>query len=189
VFFSEYGCNIGGPRIFQETLAIYSPTMTRVFSGGIAYEFFEGKNRYGLVKLETITDGEFGLVKLDQTGDKEEETPVKLEDFHNLKARLQDCTEDPSTDWEWASGPAVAEKEKARFPKQTTSWRAGTELPESPVNWALARERFENERWVDIKKQLQGEIMENLIQAMQTQLGLHQPGGSSWKWRREQPAQ
>ncbi|KXJ96388.1 Glucanosyltransferase-domain-containing protein [Microdochium bolleyi] len=51
VFFSEYGAQIGQPRIFEETRALYSPAMTGVFSGGIVYEWFYGSNRYGLVNL------------------------------------------------------------------------------------------------------------------------------------------
>lgn len=50
VFFAEYGCNLpdgAANRIFQETAALYSDTMTEVFSGGIVYMFFEEANDYG----------------------------------------------------------------------------------------------------------------------------------------------
>ncbi|KAH7039933.1 Glucanosyltransferase-domain-containing protein [Microdochium trichocladiopsis] len=55
VFFSEYGAQCGKPRIFRETAtALYTPAMTRTFSGGIVYEFLMGKNLYGLVKLRRL---------------------------------------------------------------------------------------------------------------------------------------
>lgn len=44
-FFSEYGNNANRPRDFGETAAMLSsPAMTKVFSGGFAYEFWEGHN-------------------------------------------------------------------------------------------------------------------------------------------------
>jgi hypothetical protein len=53
VFFAEYGCNTnaGGAakRTFQETGALYSSEMNKVFSGGIVYEYFEETNDYGIV--------------------------------------------------------------------------------------------------------------------------------------------
>ena len=51
IFMSEYGANIPNPRLFQETLALYSPQMSQVFSGGCAYTFWEAANSYGLVDL------------------------------------------------------------------------------------------------------------------------------------------
>jgi hypothetical protein len=132
VFFSEYGCNlgghqiygcdIGGRRIFQETSSIYSPAMTRVFSGGVVYEFFEGDSHYGLVKLE-------------KAGGHTQPTATKLNDFYKLKERLSACKDRPSTDWEWASRAAVAEKEKPRFPHMSNQWIAEPRLLESPVDW------------------------------------------------------
>ncbi|ODV63747.1 glycoside hydrolase family 72 protein, partial [Ascoidea rubescens DSM 1968] len=53
-FFSEFGCNTISPRIFQEVQAIFSSQMSSVFSGGLAYEYSQEDNNYGLVK---ITDG------------------------------------------------------------------------------------------------------------------------------------
>lgn len=49
-FFSEYGCNNpggGASRIWQETGALYSSQMNQVWSGGIAYEYFEEQNDFG----------------------------------------------------------------------------------------------------------------------------------------------
>ncbi|PHH76278.1 hypothetical protein CDD80_1659 [Ophiocordyceps camponoti-rufipedis] len=51
VFFSEYGCNQPAPRYWNETTAIYNQ-MGHVFSGGVVYEWTQGSNEYGLVKLD-----------------------------------------------------------------------------------------------------------------------------------------
>jgi 1,3-beta-glucanosyltransferase GAS4 len=43
------------PRTFQEVTAIFSDQMTGVFSGGLAYEFTEEPNNYGLVDINGTT--------------------------------------------------------------------------------------------------------------------------------------
>lgn len=55
-FFAEYGCNTpnGGDktdaaaRPWEEVATLYGPQMNDVFSGGIAYEYFEEANDFGL---------------------------------------------------------------------------------------------------------------------------------------------
>jgi hypothetical protein len=47
VFLSEYGCNTVEPREFTEVQAIFGPDMTGVWSGGIAFEYFQDVNNYG----------------------------------------------------------------------------------------------------------------------------------------------
>lgn len=49
IFFSEFGCNIFQPRPFTEVEALYGLTMSKVWSGGIAYEYFQHANNYGVV--------------------------------------------------------------------------------------------------------------------------------------------
>ena len=50
IFFSEYGCNEVMPRIFTEVQALYGEEMTKVFGGGLIYEYTQEKNNYGLVE-------------------------------------------------------------------------------------------------------------------------------------------
>lgn len=51
IFFSEYGCNEVTPRKFGEVTALYSNDMTGSFSGGLAYQYSQEPNNYGLVEL------------------------------------------------------------------------------------------------------------------------------------------
>jgi len=53
VFFSEYGCNAVTPRPFTEVAAIYGAEMRNTFSGGIAYEYTQEANNYGLVTVNS----------------------------------------------------------------------------------------------------------------------------------------
>lgn len=52
VYFTEFGCNVSPPRLWQEIGSIYHTNMTSVFSGGLVYEFTEEPNNYGLVQLD-----------------------------------------------------------------------------------------------------------------------------------------
>lgn len=50
VFFSEYGCNVPAPRLFNEVQALYGPEMTAL-SGGLVYEWSQEADDYGLVQI------------------------------------------------------------------------------------------------------------------------------------------
>lgn len=53
IMFTEFGCNKFLPRKWPEVQALYSPKMTGVFSGALAYEYSMEPNLYGLVKIDS----------------------------------------------------------------------------------------------------------------------------------------
>jgi hypothetical protein len=52
IFFSETGCNVGGPRTFDDQAAIFGPDMVGTWSGSIIYEWVQETNNYGLVRYD-----------------------------------------------------------------------------------------------------------------------------------------
>lgn len=51
---SEYGC-ITNTRTFKETSELYTTEMTKVFSGGLVYEYSQEGNGYGVVSISGST--------------------------------------------------------------------------------------------------------------------------------------
>lgn len=66
LFMSEYGC-ITNTRTFKETAELYKPEMTKVFSGGLVYEYSAEGNGYGIVTISgnsvTSVDSQFDDLK------------------------------------------------------------------------------------------------------------------------------
>jgi hypothetical protein len=60
IFLSEYGCIKPKPRTFEEVASLYGSDMTAVYSGGLAYEYSEGGQGYGLVEVANgkVTEGD-----------------------------------------------------------------------------------------------------------------------------------
>lgn len=55
VFFSEYGCNNVAPRTFTNVPVLFGSEMTEL-SGGLAYEYSEESDDYGLVAINSSTE-------------------------------------------------------------------------------------------------------------------------------------
>ncbi|RYO91383.1 hypothetical protein DL766_002167 [Monosporascus sp. MC13-8B] len=152
VFFSEYGANAGlGARLFQETRSILSRDMTDTFSGGIVYEFFEGSNRYGLVR-ESEEDGSL----------------ERLRNFKNLRASVQACEHmqhvtAPSTAADGEKNAAAPRKPE--MPALSDSWRAKPEIPECPLDWDEAKNQIEDAEWVDVARDILDLQIEELAES------------------------
>lgn len=52
ILVTEFGGNQVRPRTFEEVDLLYSDKYLETISGGFVYEFFEGANHYGLVKVD-----------------------------------------------------------------------------------------------------------------------------------------
>ncbi|KAI3404943.2 hypothetical protein KGF56_002272 [Candida oxycetoniae] len=108
VFFSEFGCNIITPRPFTEVEAIYGTTMRKIWSGGIAYEYFEEVNHYGLVL------------------NKNDGSILKLPDFETLKTRFNSVN---------PVGVPIDQVEKTTeisCLKSNNIWDVAFDLPQTP---------------------------------------------------------
>ena len=85
IFFSETGCNVPGPRLFDDQDAIFSEPMVNDWSGAIVYEWLQEGNSYGLISYGPKVDG--AAQNTDVVGGytrKGTPTPI-TPDFSNLK--------------------------------------------------------------------------------------------------------
>lgn len=152
IFMSQYGTNVPNPRLFQETVALYSPRMSQVFSGGCAYEFWQGMNGYGLVELiEQGQDRTISKRAIQQTRERAlarsndlRKTAEKrmtewgalsiFYDFVNYREKLE-ATKKIDEIWE---GDAV-EREAAERGNVMTQmnwpWELEFKVPDSCVDW------------------------------------------------------
>ncbi|POS72367.1 glycolipid anchored surface protein [Diaporthe helianthi] len=140
VFFSEYGANTVGPRLFHETRAMYSSEMTHVFSGGCVYEFYQSPSGYGIVEL---TENFHGTMSLH-----------KSTEFNTLKKRLLECVDEQPETLDLPA-PDQAEALTRPLPMPYNFWRATGELPISPVNWEEVRSRLHLSSWVILDNGMQ----------------------------------
>ena len=83
MFISEYGTKVGRNRSFQETTALYSPAMTRVFSGGFVWEFFSLEEDELNKRADSVTG--HGIVRINTKGEFLRTT----KEFRALKKRLK----------------------------------------------------------------------------------------------------
>ncbi|EUC38592.1 glycoside hydrolase family 72 protein [Bipolaris zeicola 26-R-13] len=137
IFLSEYGSNSQKPRIFHETTALYSSSMSRIFSGGCVYEFWQNANGYGLVKMLKHRDDK-QTTHIESMIYERRETDrgvvLILRDFINYKARLAEIgnigieTEEESTEPGRELGKTDVEA--------IGLWQATFQVPESCVDWA-----------------------------------------------------
>lgn len=81
IFFTETGCNVPGPRKWDDMDAIFSKPMVNDWSGAIVYEWIQEQNNYGI-----ITYGPPHEAAAEGFPRKGTPTP-KSPDFDNLKAK------------------------------------------------------------------------------------------------------
>ncbi|KAJ8117361.1 hypothetical protein OPT61_g1428 [Boeremia exigua] len=183
VFMSEYGTNIPNPRLFQETAALYSLQMSRVFSGGCAYEFWQGPNNYGMVELvdqeqDRTTSAserrrEGALARSDnpmKTAEKRETERGPLSIFHdfvNFKMNLN-STRDIERIWE---GDIMEREAAERMNRDTTQrswpWEPEFQIPETVVDWGQLEDQINVCRRVR-RLQWTGRDLQRALEALTT---------------------
>lgn len=120
--------------------------MTCVFSGGIAYEFYDSPDvrsahwGYGLVREEDAVAGK-GL--------------TKLPDFYGLKARLEAC-EKPVREPAFRTEPELEVKQPVdvgirEIPPLSRHWKAGHMLPYTLADWTGVKKGLDEKAWVEVQ--------------------------------------
>ncbi|KAJ6439559.1 1,3-beta-glucanosyltransferase gel3 [Purpureocillium lavendulum] len=89
IFFSETGCNVPGPRKFDDMDAIFGKLMINDWSGAMVYEWIQEENNYGLIQYGPPTKKQ--NKRADDAvvgGFTRKGTPTpKNPDFNNLKTK------------------------------------------------------------------------------------------------------
>ncbi|SCU83329.1 LADA_0C10792g1_1 [Lachancea dasiensis] len=116
IFFSEFGCNLIRPRPFTEVEALYSKQMTDVWSGGLAYMYFEEENHYGVVKIDSNNH------------------VVVLKDFEFLRDEFARANPKGTIKSEYLRRLELANKKPPRreCPALSSNWKAAEGLPATP---------------------------------------------------------
>jgi hypothetical protein len=139
MFLSEYGANTSKIRSLDETKALYSDPMTKVFSGGCVYELFDGPNSYGLVampgdeharwfRFPTNTDGK--IIEKRETGAGD---VYIYQDFANYKEALAAL---PDNDPSWNIMEREAEERHNNDTTQMTwPWSPEYQMPATCIDW------------------------------------------------------
>lgn len=93
IFFTETGCNVPGPRLWEDQAAIFGEKMVHDWSGAIIYEWIQEQNNYGIINYGPPVGDP---TKNDETvfdnwTRKGTPTPV-VPDFDNLKMKWASLT-------------------------------------------------------------------------------------------------
>lgn len=92
IFFSETGCNVPGPRLFEDQAAIFGPEMVSDWSGAMIYEWIEEANHYGLISYGPKVDPTVTGPNIDGGFTRKGEPTPVTPDFDNLKKQWAKIT-------------------------------------------------------------------------------------------------
>lgn len=155
MFFSEYSSAAHQPRLWHETRALYSPQTSQVFSGGCAYEFWQGANDFGLVEiLEHNPDTRWASVRAAIVrADNEAKVVEKrrtdrgllliYHDFANYKTSLA-ATKVIESDWDRDAMLLRRREENRDDVLGTCTWKPTLGETESCIDWEKTEEIMRN---------------------------------------------
>ena len=179
MFISEYGTKVGRDRSFQETTALYSPAMTRVFSGGFVWEFLSLEEHELSNRGDSVTG--HGIVRINTKGEFLRTT----KEFRALKKRLKYVMNPLHASYKKQGGPAMEFGEtdvhdlcndildtedswRGSFPQVSNQWQPRLERMPSLLDWMSLEKRIldhHDTEWVIVEKMsdllLQTEQYEN----------------------------
>ncbi|KAK0634601.1 Glucanosyltransferase-domain-containing protein [Bombardia bombarda] len=92
IFFSETGCNVGGPRVFDDQAAIFGPEMVNDWSGSIIYEWIEEANEYGIISYGPKVDPTATGSNIEGGFTRAGKPTAISPDFDNLKSQWAKAT-------------------------------------------------------------------------------------------------
>lgn len=122
MFLSSYGTTVSQPRNFTEVDCLYSPDMTGVFSGGVAYTYMRsGHDR----------QDKYPLIVVGENGSRQ-----RKRDFGYLKGRLTRLSKRSDAEVFGDHKSKDYESWRGTFPEKTVNFPADPdEVPAFPMNW------------------------------------------------------
>ncbi|KAL0950622.1 hypothetical protein HGRIS_007414 [Hohenbuehelia grisea] len=112
-YFSEFGCITSPPRLWTEVGALFSSQMSDVWSGGIAFSYFQAAS----------VQGQFGMVTISEDG----KTVTTSDDFGRLRDQYTAATGPNSP-----SQGSVTASSFPTCPTANSTFVASTNLPPTP---------------------------------------------------------
>jgi len=92
IFFSETGCIVPGPRLFDDQQAIFGPDMVDDWSGAIVYEWIQEENNYGLISYGPEVDPTKVGEDIEGGFTRKGKPTPRSPDFENLKSQWAKIT-------------------------------------------------------------------------------------------------
>ncbi|KIM85434.1 carbohydrate-binding module family 43 protein [Piloderma croceum F 1598] len=112
-YFSEFGCITSPPRVWTEVAALFSPEMSPVWSGGLAFSYFP----------DASVQGQFGMVNISVDGS----SVMTGNDFNALASQYGQVNP-PNTPNQSAAGNT----NYPSCPAQSATFLASSSLPPTP---------------------------------------------------------
>ncbi|KAL7897779.1 glycoside hydrolase family 72 protein [Trichoderma sp. SZMC 28014] len=134
IFFSETGCIIPGPRLWDDQDAVFGPEMVNDWSGSIVYEWIQEENSYGIITYGPPNqpagpDVEGGFLR---KGTPQPKSP----DFPNLKSKWATIT--PSGVQKSAYNPSSVSTRACPKSSAGSWWEVDGDVPLPTLGQILA---------------------------------------------------